>query len=60
MPYAATLETAALPQIKDIVSAVKTVLGVKWWTQTHSSPSCKAYPNFILPQTFLGDSANTS
>lgn len=30
MPYAATLEAAALPQIKDIVAAAKSVLKVKW------------------------------
>lgn len=29
MPYAVTLEQAALPQIPDIVTAVKTVLSVK-------------------------------
>lgn len=29
MPYAASLEAAALPQTKDVVAAVKTVLGVK-------------------------------
>lgn len=29
MPYAATLEAAALPQAKDIVLAVKKVLNVK-------------------------------
>lgn len=29
MPYAQTLETAALPQAKDVVAAVKKVLNVK-------------------------------
>lgn len=29
MPYAVSLEAAALPQTKDIVAAVKKVLGVK-------------------------------
>ena len=29
MPYAVTLEAAALPQVKDIVTAVKSVLKVK-------------------------------
>lgn len=29
MPYATTLEAAALPQVGDIVKAVKTVLKVK-------------------------------
>lgn len=29
MPYAATLEAAALPQAKDVVAAVKKVLNVK-------------------------------
>lgn len=29
MPYAKTLETAALPQTKDVVNAVQKVLGVK-------------------------------
>lgn len=29
MPYAQTLEAAALPQTKDIVAAVKKVLNVK-------------------------------
>lgn len=30
MPYAASLEVAALPQIRDVVAAVKSVLKVKW------------------------------
>lgn len=29
MPYASSLEVAALPQIRDIVAAVKSVLKVK-------------------------------
>lgn len=29
MPYAKTLEAASLPQVQDVVTAVKKVLGVK-------------------------------
>lgn len=29
MPYAVSLEAAALPQVKDVVAAVKSVLNVK-------------------------------
>lgn len=42
MPYAQSLEAAALPQTKDIVAAVKKTLGVKWsWVRkTKNGQQC--------------------
>lgn len=51
MPYAQSLEAAALPQTKDIVAAVKKTLGVKWnWvrkTKTNKTDNSATRYNLV-------------